>query len=130
MDNKSNRDFLGHSGGLGDRQFNNRMEREQHKGSSGIIYGTDGHYLNHLIQRVSKMAETKIAAILLNLIGIPLCFISFLSNLDNIKSAVLFLCALCFILIRMYFFVIWAKQKTRKQEYELRQLERDDKKAQ
>src|SRR5690348_1671061 len=98
MGNKANRDFLGHSLGMGDSQFNNGMEREQQKNGSGFIHSADGHYLLNLIQRVSKMAETKIAAILLNLIGIPLCFISFLSNLDNIKSAVLFLCALCFIL--------------------------------
>lgn len=110
---------------MGSNQFGNRLGREQRQNSSGFIHTFDSNYQLSLIQRVIKMAETKLAVILLNLIGIPLCFISFLSNLDNVKSAVIFICALAFILIRMYFFVIWAKQKTRKNEFELRQMEKD-----
>lgn len=64
------------------------------------------------------MAETKFAVLILNLIGVPLCFIAFLDNLDNIKSAVIFLVALIFLMIRLYFYVIWAKQKTEKQKME------------
>lgn len=71
------------------------------------------------------MAETKLAAILLNLLGIPLCFYSFMQNIDNVKSAVLFIVALCFLMFRLYFFVVWAKQKTRKNELELEKMERD-----
>lgn len=110
---------------MGDNNINNGIGRKQHQNSSSFIHTFDANYQLSITQRVIKMAETKLAVILLNLIGIPLCFISFLSNLDNVKSAVIFICALAFILIRMYFFVVWAKQKTRKNELELRQMERD-----
>jgi hypothetical protein len=103
---------------MGDYQFNNRDERQQHQGNGFTFYDTDWNYLRNTIKRAGEMAETKLAAILLNLIGIPLCFLSFWQNLDNVKSAVLFICALCFILIRMYFFVIWAKQKTERRKLE------------
>lgn len=64
------------------------------------------------------MAETKFVALILNLIGVPLCFIAFFDNINNIKSAVIFIVALTFLMIRMYFYVIWAKQKTEKQRME------------
>lgn len=103
---------------MGNHQHYNGDQREQFKDDGFIVYDFDRNYLRNLIKGVSEMAETKFAAILLNLIGIPLCFLSFWQNLDNVKSAVLFLCALCFILIRMYFFVIWAKQKTERRNLE------------
>lgn len=64
------------------------------------------------------MAETKFVALILNLIGVPLCFIAFWDNIDNVKSAVIFIVALTFLMIRIYFYVIWAKQKTEKQKLE------------
>jgi hypothetical protein len=103
---------------MGDHQFDNRKEREQYEDHGFVFHGFDRHYLRNNYKRIGEMAETKFAAILLNIIGIPLCFLSFWQNLDNVKSAVLFMCALCFILIRMYFFVIWAKQKTERRRLE------------
>lgn len=110
---------------MGNNKFNNRMERKQHEGSSRIIHIAGNDNLYGPYKRIIKMAETKFVALILNLIGIPLCFISFLQNLDNVKSAILFLLALCFLMIRMYFYVVWAKQKTRKNELELKQMEKD-----
>lgn len=71
------------------------------------------------------MGETKIAAIFLNLIGIPVSIVAFITNIDNVKSAVLFIVALIFFMFKIYFYVIWAKQKTRKNELELRRMEKD-----
>lgn len=103
---------------MGNHKPRNWNEREQYEDHGFIIHDTDWNYLRDTFKRVSEMAETKFAAILLNLIGIPLCFLSFWQNLDNVKSAVLFMCALCFILIRMYFFVVWARQKTERGKLE------------
>lgn len=77
------------------------------------------------MQGVIKMGETKIAAIFLNLIGIPVSIVAFITNIDNVKSAVLFIVALIFFMFKIYFYVIWAKQKTRKNELELRRMEKD-----
>ena len=71
------------------------------------------------------MAETKFALIIFNLLGAGLTLAGILSNLDNIKSSILFLLGLVFIMIRIYFFVIWAKQKTRMRELEIMQKEKD-----
>jgi hypothetical protein len=103
---------------MGDNKYHSGHKRKQYQDRGFIVHTFDRDYLRNTIQRTTKMAEAKLAAILLNLIGIPLCFIAFIQNLDNVKSAVLFMCALTFILIRIYFFVIWAKQKTRKNELE------------
>lgn len=103
---------------MGNNKFNNRMERKQHESSSRIIHLADLDDMHNPYKRIIKMAETKFAVLILNLIGVPLCFIAFLDNLDNIKSAVIFLVALIFLMIRLYFYVIWAKQKTEKQKME------------
>ncbi len=101
------------------------MEHKQHESGGRIIYSTGITFMPTLLQRVFKMAETKLAAIILNLLGIPLCFIAFIRNIDNVKSSIIFLLALTFLLVRLYFFVVWAKQKTRKNELELRRMEKD-----
>lgn len=113
---------------MGDNKYHNKDKREQYEDRGFIVHTFDPNDLRNTIQRTTKMAEAKIAAIILNLIGIPLCFVAFIQNLDNVKSAVLFICALCFILIRMYFFVIWAKQKTKKNELENERSELENKK--
>lgn len=108
---------------MGNNKFDNRTEREQYEDRGFIVYTFDRHNLRNSIQRATKMAETKIAVILLNLLGIPLCFYAFIENLDNIKGAVLFILALCFLMIRMYFFVVWAKQKTQRNELDKQKTE-------
>lgn len=71
------------------------------------------------------MAETKFALILFNLLGIPVYILGFFANLDNIKSAILFLLGLIYMMIQIYFNVIWAKQKTRMRELDIQQKEKD-----
>ncbi len=113
---------------MGDNKYHNGVERKQYEDRSLIVHTFDRNDLRNIIQRTTKMAEAKLAAIILNIIGIPLCFLAFIQNLDNVKSAVLFICALCFILIRMYFFVIWAKQKTEKNKLDNERAELENKK--
>lgn len=103
---------------MGNNKFNNRMERKQHQSSIRTIHLAYPNDSNNPYKRIFKMAETKFAVLILNLIGVPLCFIAFWNNIDNVKSAVIFLVALIFLLIRIYFYVIWAKQKTEKQRLE------------
>lgn len=103
---------------MGNNKFNNRMERKQHQSSSRIIHLAYPNDRNNPYKRIIKMAETKFVALILNLIGVPLCFIAFWDNIDNVKSAVIFIVALTFLMIRIYFYVIWAKQKTEKQKLE------------
>lgn len=115
---------------MGNNKFNNRMERKQHESSSRIIHLAYPDDMHNPYKRIIKMAETKFAVLILNLIGVPLCFIAFWSNIDNVKSAVIFLVALIFLLIRIYFYVIWAKQKTEKQRMENDRMKMENKKYQ
>lgn len=71
------------------------------------------------------MAETKFALIIFNLLGVPVFILGFLANLDNIKSAILFLLGLVYMLIQIYFNVVWARQKTRMRELDIQQKEKD-----
>lgn len=110
---------------MGDIQFNNRNKREQFNSGSFLIPNFDRQYIIDSIKRALAMAETKLAAILLNLIGIPLCFVTLLNKVENWKDVVGALVAFTFIVIRIYYFVVWANQKTRKNELELRKLEKE-----
>lgn len=110
---------------MGNIQLDNRNKREQFNSSSFLIPNFDRQYIIDSIKRALAMAETKLTAILLNLIGIPFCFVSLFNRIDNLKGAISFLVALIFIGIRLYYFVIWANQKTRRTELELRKMEKE-----
>jgi hypothetical protein len=59
---------------MGNYQPHNGNEREQYEDHGFVVYDFDWNYLRNTYKRAGEMAETKLAAILLNLIGIPLCF--------------------------------------------------------
>lgn len=95
------------------------MGSSRRKVSNDILYNTGFDHIGDLLKRSMAMAETKLVSIILNLLGIPITLWAFWQNLGDIKAAVLFLLALTFLMIRIYFFVEWAKQKTRKNEEEI-----------
>lgn len=73
--------------------------------------------------RNKRMAETKIILFLANWIGYPLYIFAFISNLDNVKSTILFICAVLFFMVRTYFYIIKSKQSVREKEFDLKEKE-------
>lgn len=85
-----------------------------------------------ITKQVRHMAITKLMLSLLSWIGFPLLGISWLANLDNIKSTIIFIVSLSMVLIRFYFGILnWLDNRAmkaiqrRKQEIELRHKELD-----
>lgn len=70
------------------------------------------------------MADSKVVMFLLKFILPPLYIFAWLSNLDNIKSTILFIFALLFMMIRMYFWIIRARQNNRMRELDILERER------
>ena len=77
------------------------------------------------VHQRNKMAESKIALFILNMLLPPMYIYAFIVNIDNIKSTILFILALIFSCVRFYFYVIKEKQMTRKRDMELEQQAKD-----
>lgn len=56
------------------------------------------------------MAVSKFMLSLLGWIGFPLLGISWIQNMDNVRSVIIFIVSLVMVMIRFYFWVITAKQ--------------------
>lgn len=82
----------------------------------------------NVIQSTKKslqMAVTKFIVSLLGWIGFPLLGISWIANMDSIKSTIIFIVSLCMVLIRFYFWVVRAAQNKRLKDIEILERERD-----
>lgn len=100
------------------------MEHQQHKSSRGTLHRIDYDYWVHTVQRVYKMAETKFAVLILNILGFPLLgYALFIANLDPYQAAVLWILTMSFLGARLYFYIVFAKQKKKKNDLELRDKE-------
>lgn len=71
------------------------------------------------------MAQIKWAVWLADLLGISTTLLGFISNIDNVKSAILFILALTYMMFRIYFYVIQRQQSIREKEIDLWHQEQD-----
>lgn len=104
---------------MGNYQHEYGFNGQQSESGRPFIPTLSGSVLGNLFQRCKKMAETKIVLLLLNVVGLPVYFLGIVSNLDNIRSAVLILLGLIYALIQIYFLVVWGRQKTRMRELDI-----------
>lgn len=65
------------------------------------------------------MAQVKLVWILIDFLGIPLTLLGFIFNLDNVKSAIIAVLAIIYLMFRMYYYVIQKKQSIREKDIEL-----------
>jgi hypothetical protein len=72
-----------------------------------------------------KMAESKALLFVLNMLWPPLYVFAWLTNLDNIKSTILFIVALIMGMIRFYFWVIRATQNRRLKDLDIEEREKE-----
>ena len=73
------------------------------------------------ISEKKTMGQTKIMWLLLaDILGIPITILGFVFNLDNTKSAILFLVGLGYILTRWYFYAVQKKQAVKQKDMELK----------
>lgn len=77
----------------------------------------------YLSSEKKTMAQAKILWLLADIIGIPMTILGFILNLDNVKSALIAMLAIIFLMIRLYYYVVQKKQAVREKEIELKSQE-------
>lgn len=71
------------------------------------------------------MAQAKMIWLICDFFGIPLSILGILANMDNIKSAIIAVLGISYLMVRMYFYVTKAKQDVRDKELDLWHKEMD-----
>lgn len=77
------------------------------------------------LKRIMEMAQIKWALILADLLGIPFYLLGIAENFGNIRSAILFIVGLTYIMVRMYFYVIQRRQAIRDKDIDIWNKEQD-----
>lgn len=60
-----------------------------------------------------------------DMFGLPVWLLGIIQNIDNVRSAVLFIVGLTYVMCRLYYFVIQRKQSVREKELDLWHKEQD-----
>lgn len=61
----------------------------------------------------------KIGWLIVDWLGIPLSLLGIYLNLDNVKSAIIAILAIIYLMLRTYFYFVQKKQAIREKEYDL-----------
>lgn len=72
-----------------------------------------------ITENKKKVAQAKLMWIIADIIGLPVAFLGIVTNLDNVKSAIIAVLAITYLLLRLYFYFIQKQQAVREKEYEL-----------
>jgi hypothetical protein len=107
---------------MGNNELFYRGNGEQRNSGSSSFY-TANSSMSVLVHKGLKMAESKALMLILSILWPPIYIFAWLSNLDNIKSTILFIVALIMGMIRFYFWIIRTRQNNRLKELDI--LERE-----
>lgn len=100
------------------------MGHQRPKGSSDTIHTSLIGVPNPYYNRITKMGA-KIGWLIADWIGIPLSLLGIVINMDNIKSAVIAMLAMIYLMLRIYFYFIQKQQAVREKEIDLWFREQD-----
>lgn len=111
---------------MGDNKLFYRTNGKQREGRSDPFYssGADLHLSTY--KRLIKMAEGKALIFLFNMLWPPLWVFAWLSNIDNVKSTILFIVTLVAGMIRFYFWMIRSRQNKRLKDLDIKMRELDE----
>lgn len=110
---------------MADRKFINWLEHKQPKSSRVAVHSTGIDMQLYDFKRVNKMGQVKILWLICDIFGIPITLLGIVANLDNIKSAILAILGITYLMIRSYFYVIKSNQSVRDKELDLWHKEQD-----
>lgn len=110
---------------MANNKFDNGMEHQQRKNSRMVVHSLGFSMQLFNFKRVNKMAQIKLLWVLADLLGISSVILGIVDNFDSIRSVILFIIALSYLLFRIYFYVIKSKQAVRKNDLELWHQEQD-----
>lgn len=104
---------------MADNKHLYRGEHKQREGRGVAIHHTGVSNVLNNTKRSSRMAQAKIVWLILDFLGIPITILGILTNMDNVKSAILAILGISYVMCRMYFYVVKSKQSVREKELEL-----------
>ncbi len=94
-----------------------------------FVHHIGGSYFRNVIKRLNAMAESKVVYYIMNIAGGGTYLYAFFLNLGDVKGFILFLIAVAYAILRLYF--TWDKQrdesKMRKLKLEEREFELHEK---
>lgn len=73
----------------------------------------------YITENKKKVAQAKLMWIIADIIGLPVAFLGIITNLDNVKSAIIAILAIAYLMLRLYFYFVQKQQAIREKEYEL-----------
>ncbi len=79
----------------------------------------------HQTKATIRMANAKMWWFIADLLGIPTALLGIWLNLDNVKSVIIALLAIGYLMLRLYYFWIQKQQAVREKEYDLWHKEMD-----
>lgn len=108
----------------------NRLEHQRRKGSGDSVHNIVSNLQLSNNKGSNKMAA-KIGWLIVDWLGIPLSLLGIYLNLDNIKSAIIAILAIIYLMMRTYFYFIKNNQAVREKEIalwhkELDKIEREE----
>lgn len=106
-------------------KFNHELGYQQYKSSGLPVHTASLDMQLPILKRNLQMAQIKWAVWLADLLGISTTLLGFISNIDNVKSAILFILALTYMMFRIYFYVVQRKQAVREKDLDLWHKETD-----
>lgn len=110
---------------MANNKLSDGMEYKQRENSWLPLYSSGISMQLFDLKRSFKMAQVKMIWIICDILGIPITLLGIVSNIDNIKSAILAILAISYLMLRGYYYWLEKKQKVRKTELELWHLEQD-----
>jgi hypothetical protein len=109
---------------MADSSFNNRLGDKRRTGGGGTVYSSFSTVQLPNVKRANKMGA-KIGWLIADWIGIPLSLLGIVINMDNVKSTVIALLAMIYLMLRIYFYFVQKQQAVREKEIDLWFREQD-----
>jgi hypothetical protein len=110
---------------MASHKFSSKFGYQQRESSGLPVYHPGYDMQLPFFKRVIKMAQIKWTLIICDILGIPATFLGIVSNIDNIRSIILFILALTYIMFRLYYYAIQKQQAVREKEIDLWHKEQD-----
>lgn len=102
-----------------------RAEHKQLNSSRDFIYIPVFRLQLPNYKRIFKMAQVKLVWLICDMFGIPLTILGIIANLDNIKSAIIAILAIAYLMVSAYYRFRRMAQNDREKELDLWHKEQD-----
>lgn len=106
-------------------KFSDGLGYKQSENNGLSIYTISRSLFVPYFKRLNRMAQIKWALILCDIFGIPVTLLGIASNMDNIKSTILFIIAAIYLMLRAYYYAIRQQQESKAREIDNWNKEQD-----